>query len=43
MKIQDKKDENKELYFVRSNCITDEEVLAFMVELEKITSGVKNE
>lgn len=43
MKVEDKKDENKELYFVRSNCITDEEVLAFMAELEKIKSGIKDE
>lgn len=40
MKVEDK---NKELYFVRSGCITDEEVLAFMAELEKIKSGVKDE
>lgn len=41
MKVENEKHE--QIYFVRSNCITDEEVLTFMVELEKITSGVKNE
>lgn len=34
---------DKKAHFVRSNCITDEEVLAFMAELEKIKSGIKDE